>query len=177
MTRFEAYIGTRLSELLPVVHWYGLDEIYRRRCAEHVGQVLYREFCPECERLAQKSWQIDAATESIAEAFLSTSIQHFAREIAAIDEEIRAGHMVPIRGGQLDSSSDAIGYVRGHWARLNDQWTAECMLQCYQPGLDYFSQLKEPRDWVVELLQHLHQHPEHRPSCLPWRQLQKLLVP
>ena len=69
--------------------------------------------------------------------------------------------MVPIRGGQLDSSSDAIGYVRGHWARLNDQWTAECLLQCYQPGLDYFSELKAHRDWVVELFdQLLHASPQ-----------------
>ena len=69
MTRFEAYIGARLSELLPVVHWYGLDELYRRRCPIHVGQVLYRDFCPECESLAQESWQINAAVEELLRRF------------------------------------------------------------------------------------------------------------
>ena len=29
MTPFEAYLGARLSELLPIVHWYGLDEVGR----------------------------------------------------------------------------------------------------------------------------------------------------
>ena len=41
-SRFETYVGARLNELLPVVHWYGLDEIFRPRCERHTGEVLFR---------------------------------------------------------------------------------------------------------------------------------------
>ena len=64
ITRFEAYLGSRLSELLPVVHWYGLDEIRRGKCAAHRGVVLHHEVCEACEAAARSFWEIEIDPES-----------------------------------------------------------------------------------------------------------------
>ena len=48
VTRFEAYLSARLSELLPVVHWYGFDEIGRHACPDHQGHRPNRTHCDLC---------------------------------------------------------------------------------------------------------------------------------
>lgn len=115
MTRFEFYHAARVNELLPVVHWYGLDEVFRRRCDAHRDQTYIREFCPECERLAfSPNPDLD---ETRAARFIDLAREHFAHEMDALERERLTGRPVTSPIAHIDASSDAIGYLHGHWAR------------------------------------------------------------
>jgi hypothetical protein len=122
LTRFEAYVGARLSELLPVTHWYGYDEIGRHRCPKHLGGLLYRVSCPDCEAIAARPYWTaphdDAmlARQSLAAA--ERAAAYLSTELAAIDQERSTGRRVVTHHPRLDGSSDAEGYLRGHYSRL-----------------------------------------------------------
>lgn len=122
LTRFEAYLGARLNELLPVAHWYGTAEIHRRRCPEHAEGPLRTELCGACEALACPAWLASpeelALLEPRAEAFAAHLLEHLGSELTAIHEEQRTGRRVSTPRPGLDASSDAVGYLRGHWNRL-----------------------------------------------------------
>jgi hypothetical protein len=147
-TRFETYIGARLNELLPVVHWYGFDEIFRPRCAEHVGSVLYREFCPRCESVLRPYWEVEPDGRIAALRFARGAQEHFLREMVACREEIRTGvvHETPL--GRLNASSDAIGYLHGHWNRLTalsfERWAEMFLID----GNDYVSDIAAYADRI-----------------------------
>ena len=114
-TRFEAYLGARLNELLPVVHWYGTAELLRRRCPAHRGGPIPTRTCTACEDPGPGTRPVDA---DAARAFAAHAIVHLDSELRAIAGELQTGrvHATPRPG--LDASSDAIGYLRGHWNRL-----------------------------------------------------------
>ena len=59
-TRFEAYLGARLNELLPVVHWYGTAELLRRRCPAHRGGPIPVHTCAVCEDAGPETRPVDA---------------------------------------------------------------------------------------------------------------------
>ncbi len=120
LSRFEAYVGARLCELLPVVHWYGLDEIARPRCPRHAGQVLYREHCPDCELLVRPYWRHEGVPTDPAhdERHAAAAIEHLRTELSACHHEIETGRQHPLPRPQLDAASDAVGYLLGHWPRL-----------------------------------------------------------
>ena len=147
-TRFETYVGSRLNELLPVVHWYGLDEVFRPRCDAHTGAVLYREFCPACEAAARPYWDVTADDHVAAVGFVRTAQEHFAREIGACRDEVASGEVRETPTGRLNASTDAVGYVLGHWNRLTapsfHQW-ADLFLR---EGVDYFDDLERYADHV-----------------------------
>ena len=99
-----------LSELLPVVHWYGFDELFRGRCPEHAGRVLYQEFCSACEArriaaspgwsfddvrnaTARKRW-VDGAVASISSRFLDGVTFDFGAAQRPVSTEIRRAHAV-----------------------------------------------------------------------------------
>ena len=117
LTRFEAYLTARLSELLPVVHWYGWDEIGRHACPLHRGRRPDREHCVDCERSLVPFWQWDAVPEH-AEAAAAHAREHLQTELAACERELAQGTMVGTPRPGLDASSDAVGYLRGHWNRI-----------------------------------------------------------
>lgn len=116
ITRFEAYLTARLSELLPVVHWYGFDEIGRHACPEHRGVRPSRTHCDRCERDLVPYWQSGSGPEH-AEAAASHALEHLRTELDACAKELQSGRCVSTPRAGLDASSDAVGYLRGHWNR------------------------------------------------------------
>lgn len=117
MTRFEYYVAARINEMLPVVHWYGLDEVARPRCQAHRNQTWIREFCPHCEALSGPWWTHDPTTLNDIDPFIELARTYLELESAACAREIETARIVPNRTAHLDPSSDAIGYLRGHWNR------------------------------------------------------------
>jgi hypothetical protein len=147
MNRFSCYIGARLSELLPVVHWYGLDEIFRTRCNQHKGEILYEEYCTDCERsfvpFYKKSVTSLKKQKAQAKRWLTKAQEHFETEMTAIQKEMEVGYRVPVRRPKLDSSSDAVGYLKGHYNRLTS-WSFGSWVQMFlKDGEDYFSSLQK----------------------------------
>ena len=143
MTRFEAYMGARLDELLPIIHWYGLDEIYRPRCEKHQGQQLYRELCPDCEGLARPYHKHDTAwveaQTTQACAWASQAWAHFDEEWKACLYELNTGQRCPTPRVHLDASSDAMGYLYCHWPRLTSWSFGSWVERFLHDGFDYFS--------------------------------------
>ena len=145
MTRFEFYVGARLNELLPVVHWYGLDEMFRPSCEEHRDELLYQDYCSDCERRAHHYWE--ASDEWIDERrtaalrWAEQALDHFETEWEACLAEIDTGKRHPTPRPHLDSSSDSVGYLHGHWNRVTD-WTFGVWLETFlEDGVDYVSSL------------------------------------
>jgi len=144
LTRFEAYLGARLNELLPVVHWYGLDEIGRPRCARHRAQVLYREYCGDCEAAAVPYWH---ASEGRPDRdanlrFAEHAHRHLSEEWRACLAELDTGRRHPTPRPRLDASSDAVGYLTSHWPRLT-AWSFGAWVERFLvDGVDYFSDLR-----------------------------------
>ena len=120
MSRWELYLGARLNEVIPVVHWYGMDEILR---LDRVGFSIEVDTAAPNATLERAQWLTVPETELRARAeadvaHLRAGLAHFQREMDAIDEEIATGQRVRIEDAVLDSSSDATAYVVGHWTRL-----------------------------------------------------------
>ena len=141
MSRFEAYLGARLGELVPVVHWYALDEIGRPRCPEHAGAPTPpRRTCPACERAAKTPyWEREPPSEQEAQQWLVRAREHFDEEWRACWAEIETGQRRPTPRPGLDASGDAVGYLRGHWPRLTS-WSFGAWVErfCIE-GVDHAS--------------------------------------
>ena len=149
MTRFEFYVSARLNELLPVVHWYHLDEVFRPRCAEHEDTVLHRDHCLDCQKAAVPYWESTAPDEQrrvdAAEALVDRGWNHFEEEWEAITAEIETGRRVETPRPRLDASSDAVGYMRAHWNRVT-AWSFGRWVETFlKDGVDYFSSLEALR--------------------------------
>ena len=148
LTRFEAYLGARLCELLPVVHWYGYDEIGRPRCAAHQGKLLYREHCPACEVAASRPyWQRNSASNHQTDVDAAQrAMAHYREEFQACFTERTTGRRVITHRPRLDASSDAIGYLKGHWNRLTawsfGSWVERFLVE----GVDYHNSVTRLAD-------------------------------
>ncbi len=159
MTRFEFYISARLNELLPVVHWYHLDEIFRTRCADHEDQVLHREHCLKCQAVARPYWDSTAPEQShridTGRRLVDRAWSHFSEEWEAIFEEMETGRRVEIPRGRIDASSDAVGYMRAHWNRVT-AWSFGRWVETFLvDGIDYYSTLSGLRENVGASLNQL----------------------
>lgn len=122
LTRFELYLAARLNELVPVVLWYGPDQVMRldEDAFDRRDAGARKEADPERAR-----WLGDALEDRARATarWLRAGVTHFERELAAIDEELATGRRVTVRhhhagARTLDASSDATAYVVGHEARL-----------------------------------------------------------
>jgi hypothetical protein len=145
MTRFEAYLGARLAELLPVVHWYALDEIGRARCAAHRGKLLRREFCPECEACRRPYWELPAPGSDEVARWEAEASRHLREELEVIESEMHLG--VPIASPRpgLDASSDARAYLDGHWERVT-AWSFGSWIELFgEPSLDFEASVQDMR--------------------------------
>lgn len=134
---FHAIAG-QLAELLPVVLWYHLDEVFLRRCPEHLGGgALFRTFCPDCEAVAIADPDLPGAAEQIRAA-----LRYLDRELAAVSRARRLGRPVSHRYATLDLSSDGVAYANAHGARLASPAFARWIEQFavaeggYSPDLD-----------------------------------------
>ena len=119
-TRFECYVGARLAELLPLTHWYGLDEVARNRCERHTQKPPTKEYCRTCESMFGPYWETDWNTEQRlhSQKALEFAFAYYQSEREACIKEIETHKRVEIPRILLDSSSDALGYMEGHWNRL-----------------------------------------------------------
>jgi len=155
MTRFEFYLASRINELLPVVHWYGFDEAFRPRCDEHFETVLAREYCQACEDAARHYWldpdesRLDAATSHIARG-----LEHLHQELDVISHELESLQPISSPRGHLDGSSDAIGYLRGHWNRCTS-WSFGAWVEGFLVGDDYFIDIASMLEHTADLARRL----------------------
>lgn len=150
MTRFEAYVGARLNELLPVAHWYGFDEIFRPRCDRHRGEVLYRAWCGACEGAVRPYWEVEVTGDDreVARRWARRGCAHFLAEVECCRREIDSGVVCPNPSGLLDSSSDAVGYLLGHWPRMR-AWSFGAWAELFlRSGVDYIDDLARYADHV-----------------------------
>lgn len=147
LTRFELYLSSRLNELLPIIHWYGWDRIARPSCLLHAKTETYRQHCETCAELASKPWWESA--QSIPKDqdlfWAKQGLQHFRREWQAINDEFQSGARVKTPRGPLDASSDALGYLDGHWNRSTSWGFGRWVETCLKPGVDYFDDF---RTWL-----------------------------
>jgi hypothetical protein len=120
-TRWETYCGARLGELLPVVTWYAYEQAMR--LDDEAGFDREAAGRAPAARLERARWLDEDGRALRARALraaplLREGVQHFERELAAIDEEIETGRRVRVQHPFLDASQDALAYVAGHRARL-----------------------------------------------------------
>lgn len=151
LTRFGCYLGTRLNELVPVVHWYGLDEIGRPACPAHTGVTLGRALCPACEAAQRPFWTHDAPTPAQRAASLAAAahaVSHAREELDACQRELETLRPHPTPRAGLDASSDAIGYMQSHWARLTSWSFGAWMERFCVVGVDYDDTLDAYMDRV-----------------------------
>ncbi len=141
MTRFAFYVGARASEILPVVHWYHFDEMFRPRCCEHRRAGALRLHCQACEDVRVPYWERPADEGEADEAVrrLTAGMEHLAEELGACREELRTGRVEARPRPGLDSASDAQGYLRSHWNRCT-AWSFGTWVELFLvEGEDYVS--------------------------------------
>lgn len=150
LTRFEAYLTARLSELLPVVHWYGFDEVGRHACPEHRGRRPDRTHCVRCERSLVSHWAWNADMGH-AEQAAAHALEHLRTELDACARELASGRAIATPRPGLDASSDAIGYLRGHWNRIT-AWSFGAWIERFSAaGRDHFESCADHLDHVRSL--------------------------
>lgn len=139
LTRFELYLSARLNELLPIIHWYGWDRICRPACPMHSKVETYREHCEDCAALARTPWWKSASNvpRDQDRFWASQGLEHFQREWQAIVQEYQSGMRVKTPRGPLDASSDAVGYLEGHWNRTTSWAFGRWVETFLSPGRDY----------------------------------------
>lgn len=150
LTRFEAYLTARIGELLPVVHWYGFDEIGRHACPEHRGVRPDRTHCERCERALRPYWESDTCFEHAQEA-AAHGLEHLQSELDACAAELASGRTVATPRPGLDASSDAVGYLRGHWNRIT-AWSFGAWVERFtEVGTDRFERCADHLEHVRTL--------------------------
>lgn len=124
MSNWELYIGARLNELVPVVHWYGTDSFLRLRADAFMAADEGRTRTIERTDVLwlTDGYAVDEARIRAALPLLRATAAHFDAEMADIAREMATGATVEsvrtIEGAALNASSDAIAYVVGHHERL-----------------------------------------------------------
>ncbi|MFT6397410.1 MAG: hypothetical protein ACJAYU_002163 [Bradymonadia bacterium] len=156
-TRWEHYLGARLNELLPVVVWYGLDEVAR---LDRDGFVREREASQRGASLDRALWLTESESDlanriQVGVKHFREGLAHFEREMVAIDEELRSGTTVAAPHSFLNSSSDATAYVVGHFARVSSPSVSSFIEKVLRSGVDYTTSIRQYRDQIVATLEQL----------------------
>lgn len=156
-SRWEFYLTARLNELVPVVLWYGLDEVAR---LDRLGFDRAREAADRDAPLPRCLWWTepeDALRARVAGSIhsLREGLAHFAAETAAVDREIGEGRVVPVEHPFLDASSDAIAYVVGHYERLASERIARLGEAVWTGTPDVDPQVRSYRARVEAVLNRL----------------------
>lgn len=150
---WEYYLGARLNELAPVVLWYGLDEVARGDVRGFDRKLAAQRpwlDLSECHWLDANQAQLgDLARRSVPH--LRAGLEHWSRELRAIDSEIELGRCVNTADDRLDASSDAIAYVVGHGPRLRERAIGRMIPRLLGDGRDYFTHVGAYRDHVEQL--------------------------
>ncbi len=123
MSKFELYLGARLNELLPVVTWYGHDQLARLD-----DDDFDRARAQRAVGLGDVKWWTESEDKLRVRVrhtlhHLRAGIAHFEHELDVINEELGTRRRISsprfVPGAKLDAASDATAYVVGHWARMN----------------------------------------------------------
>lgn len=151
-SRWELYLGSRLNELLPVVTWYGPEQAMRLDEGAFDREAAGRD---PAARLEDARWlEEDARALRVRArrgvALFKEGLAHFERELAAIDEELATARRVRVAHPFLDASSDALAYVAGHHARLEQ--TGETLAALVPAGVDRWEDVRAYRRHVEEAL-------------------------
>lgn len=130
--------GARLNELLPVVLWYGLDEVLRLD-----GRPFRRSTAPlEPEATDDRvHWWTLAPAGLVDRArpelhAFRAGLDHYRHEMQAISRGIASSAVVSVPHPFLDAASDATAYVVGHGRRLRSPTVARLLTTLYRPGRD-----------------------------------------
>jgi hypothetical protein len=111
---FHATAG-RLAELLPVVLYYFLDEVFLDRCPVHRGGgPLYRSFCADCDAI--RTGPIRDDPDALSK--LTQAATWLDKELAAVQRTRNQGIPISHRYGSLDLTTDGMAYARAHGPRL-----------------------------------------------------------
>lgn len=123
--------AARLSELLPVVLYYFLDEACLRRCPLHRGGgPLYGAFCRACEEAVEAGPLADRK----AEVWLTRGRRFLDGELHAVARTRRLGRVQPHHHATLDLSSDGLAYAAGHLPRLRSDRFADYINRFFVRG-------------------------------------------
>lgn len=143
-TDWEHCIGARANEVLPVVLWYGLDQMGRDGGARFDrARHTSRPQVTEDDVRWVDAADDDATLTRDAER-LDESLTHWASERAALAHEVATSCPHPVvhaHAPELDASSDAIAYVFGHRNRLRDAGLVRLHERILVDGLHYRSTL------------------------------------
>lgn len=155
LTRWELYLSARLNELVPVVLWYGPEQVMRLDEGAFDRAAAGRR---PAARLEDARWRMEDEAALVARARrtvtqLREGVLHFERELSAVDEELARGVRVPAPHPFLDSASDATAYVVGHFARLSDPGVAAAL--SIAPGDARAGDVRAYRDRVEALFDRL----------------------
>ncbi|MBN8610665.1 MAG: hypothetical protein J0L92_08785 [Deltaproteobacteria bacterium] len=127
---FTRYVAARLNELLPVATWYGLEHALRLDRNGPFDRALEgRELDAPIERARwlHEDERSLARRARKAAPLLRWTLERTSAELAAIDEELASGTLIPSRDAgaesfpdvRLDASADALAYVHAHERRLS----------------------------------------------------------
>lgn len=156
-TRFEVYLGARLNELLPVIHWYGWDLMYRSMLSPELTIRRYLKRFQAYEVCTTPYWKRPDPYQQRQEMEqqLWRTLKHWSTEWKAIQYELQTGRTRETPRGALNASSDAVGYLLGHWNRLTSfafgQWVEQFLIS----GVDYAPTLEALTRHVHRLHQRL----------------------
>lgn len=146
LTRFSYYISVRLNEILPVVHWYHFDEIDRPRCPHH--QRIPKQYCVQCDA-ATPYWEVENHRSDAVE-IANRGFEHFSSEVSACMHEIQTGEIHETFFENLNSSTDAIGYMRSHWNRVTS-WSFGFWMERFSVlEVDYFDSIDGYGRYIYE---------------------------
>ncbi len=107
------FCAAQLSELVPVLLWYFLDEDGLQRCPLHEGQGPYYQLqCPRCEERAARG-------HNRPDGRWNEDFQRYRDGVlAAVAKSRRVGKITGFRYGTLDPLVDALQYTNAHRKRL-----------------------------------------------------------
>lgn len=115
---FQHAISARLSELLPVVVFYFLDEMDTLRCSKHQFPNIFYGYCQACEEIAGSGFSNDG---NQMQYWADKADQFFKREIESIQQSLKLKQPNYHIAGGLNLMSDGLAYVSQQELRIQSQ--------------------------------------------------------
>ena len=157
MSRWECYLGARLAEALPVVHWYGFDLVAR---LDETRFERSEAAARPAARLEDARWLREPADSlrrriELTGGHLQGGLAHAAIEFEAVSQERRTGRQVRIPHAFLNASSDATAYVVGHAERLSDREVSQVLEGVARPGEERWDSVASYQEHVESVMDRL----------------------
>jgi hypothetical protein len=156
-SKWEIYLGARLNELLPVVHWYGFDLVARldefsfdREVAARTPKAPLGKACWWTEDRTQLEERMKATL-----VHLRSGLAHAQTELDAVAQETEHFSQVVIEHPFLNGASDAMAYAVGHQYRLDRGETHKALLAMTTVGAQRWDSIAAYQSQVETLLDRL----------------------